>query len=133
MTLLFTSFACDYCDGLRDKPLSRANPLAFAWLALMLVDGNEVQAPEYERQRVEFQPFEVTGHLVGIGASWDFPVAASTWGVIGTATLMDAKTEGNALYPITMSCPRSILSGDRITFWHQFALTPVWANKLPRY
>lgn len=80
--------------------------------------GQEVSAGAYDRKSIMFSDPAIEAGKMTIKntEAVQFEVATADWGTITHVGIRDAATGGNLLYFGVLASPRTILSGDRITF-----------------
>ncbi len=80
--------------------------------------GVEVTGGSYARQVISFTaPSQLSGGAFTSNASTiSFPVATSGWGTITTIGIFDDANAGNLLYVGPAGTPKTVATGDQLTF-----------------
>lgn len=74
------------------------------WVGLLLQDGREVQAPEYDRQMVEID-------MRGSSVSTKFPTAARDWGVVTHVALYDSPDASTPMLTFPTNVATNVTTG----------------------
>lgn len=101
-------------------------PPAVVYLALFTADpgrsgslANEIADPAYERQEIAFTAAdddETSGSYSENAYDIEFPQAATNWGTVTHAAIMDAATGGNMLYVVELDAAKEITIEDFLKF-----------------
>lgn len=122
MVLLFTSWACDHCDGKTKEPeeVSGAGyvrvPGKEFWVALYGPDAKELSSHGYRRAKIKLIPAwqASTGQY---SPQWcgdaSFPTATGEWDV-DEGALMDAETGGLVVTYLDLNWAPKVRSGDTL-------------------
>lgn len=80
--------------------------------------GTEVSGGAYERQLVSFSaPSTESGvRTIKTTSEINFPVATADWGTITHIGIRTALTGGSLISSVALTNPRTIQTGDRVTF-----------------